>query len=253
MEWVLGAALVGLVFVYLAVRLGREAHRASRRFEAVTATQTTPCGHVAAMAGVGGGGGVATEGSGHTQCVGQARSGPQGLLTAPCSGTPCVWYRSVTTRTKRTYMRESGYQLETRVEAEDVSEAPFVLTDASGQVLVDPRGVDRDLLCRPGEEAYHRFDPDPKGDDPREGRDHREWLIVPDQELYVLGEAGTQDGWVTLGRPHRRGSRLVVSTRSEEELAASSRSAAATLRWLALGFAVAAVGLLAFAVLRIMG
>ena len=253
MEWVLGAALVGLIFVYLAARLGREARRASRRVQAMAATQTTPCGHVAALAVVGGSGGVATTGGDHTQCVGQARAGPHGLLTAPFSGTPCVWHRSVTARTKRRYVQESGYELVTRVEAEDLSEAPFVLADASGQVLIDPRGAENDLLCPIGEEACHRFDPDPKGHDPREGRDHREWLILPDQELYVLGEAGTRDGWVTLHRPHGRGSRLVISTGSEEELAATSRSAATTLRWLAIGFAVAAVLLLGFVVLQIMG
>jgi hypothetical protein len=235
-DWILGTGLAGVILLYVAIQLARGARRARRRLEAVTSTSTTPCSQVGAMAGPGAGGQ-------RVECVGAARPGPGGTITAPYSGRPCVWHRSVTTHTHWGKLRtEPETAMVTKVESDTASEWPFVLVDSSGQVLVDVAAADRELLCQVGAEEYHRFDQ--TGRDAEEGRHHREWLIAPDQSVYVLGEAGLRDGWPIIGQPRARGDRLVVTTRSQEELTSSSRSDARTLKMLAWVLGAVAVALL---------
>jgi hypothetical protein len=235
-DWILGTGLAGVILLYVAVRLAAGARRTRRRLEAVTSTETTPCSRVGAMAGAGAGGQ-------RVECVGVARPGPGGTITAPYSGRPCVWHRSVATHTYWGRLRtEPETAMVTKVESDVASEWPFALLDSSGQVLVDVAAADRDLLCQVGAEEYHRFDQ--TGRDAEEGRHHREWLIAPDQQVFVLGEAGLRDGWPIIGRPRARGDRMVVTTRSQEELASSSQSDARTLKMLAVALGVVAVGLL---------
>jgi hypothetical protein len=243
-NWILGTGLAGIILLYVAIRLAWGARRARRRFEAVTTTETTPCATVGALVSSGGGGG-------RLECVGQARPGPGGLLTAPYSGRPCVWHRSVTTHTYWGKLRtEPEYAMVTKVESDTASEWPFLLADSSGQVLVDVAAADREVLCQVGAEAYQRFDQ--TGRDTEEGREYREWLIAPDQEVYVLGEGEMRDGWPVIGRP-RRGGDLVVTTRSKEELAGSSESDTRTLLILAAVLGAVAVALLAATVVLITG
>lgn len=244
-DWILGTGLAGIILLYVSARLAWGARRTRRRLQAVTTTETTPCATVGALVGAGGGGG-------RVECVGRARPGPGGLLTAPYSGRPCVWHRSVTTHTYWGKLRtEPEYAMLTKVESDTASERPFVLADASGQVLVDVATADRELLCEVGAEAYHRFDQ--TGRDTEEGRDHREWLIAPEQEVYVLGEGNLRDGWPVIGRPRRGGDRLVVTTKSQEELTSSSEADTRTLLILAAVLGVVAVGLLVASVLLIAG
>jgi hypothetical protein len=244
MDWIIGTGLAGIVLLYVAVRLAWGARRTRRRLEAVTTTETTPCATVGALVSAGGGGRI--------QCVGQARPGPGGVITAPYSGRPCVWHRSVTTHTYWGKLRtEPEYAMVTKVESDTASEWPFVLADSSGQVLVDVAAADRDLLCEVGAEAYQRFDQ--TGRESQEGRDHREWLIAPEQEVYVLGEGGMRDGWPVIGRPRRGGDRLVVTTKTEEQLASSSRSDTKTLLILAAVLGGVAVALLVATVVMVAG
>jgi hypothetical protein len=250
--WTFGAALAGAVLLFAAARLGWQARRTGRRARVVAATPTTPCGHVGALlpAGVGAAGG-STDGP-ITECVGRARPGPEGLLTAPLSGQPCVWYRAATIRIEEKYVQEQGYQARSTLESESVSTAPFRLVDTSGEVLVDVQGIDHGELCTAEDESFHRFDADPRrfgrGE---EGRHHHEWLIAPDQQLYVLGSAQAQGGWVTLAAPRRGGTPLLVSRRSEAELLESTRSDTTILTALAVAFGVVAVGLLLYAFLQV--
>jgi hypothetical protein len=251
-EWTLGAGLAGAVLLFAALRLGWESFRTRRRVRAVRATATTPCGHVGALvpAGVGAAGTSSVEGP-TTECVGRARPGPEGVLTAPFSGEPCVWYRAATIRVEQKYLDEHGYEPRQTVESETASTAPFLLADSSGEVLVDVRGVDHAELCVPGQESFHRDDPDPRSHRREEGRHHHEWLIAPDEQLYVLGTPQLQGGWVTLARPRRGGLPLLVSQRSEDELLGSSSKDANTLTALALALGVVALGLLLFAVVQV--
>jgi hypothetical protein len=244
-NWILGTGLAGVILLYVAVRLAWGARRTRLRLEAVTTTETTPCATVGALVSAGAGGE-------RVECVGKARPGPGGVLAAPFSGRPCVWHRSVTTHTYWGKLRtEPDHAMVTKVEADTVSEWPFVLADSSGQVLVDVAAADRDLLCEVGAEAYQRFDQ--TGRDPGEGRDHREWLIAPEQEVYVLGEGEMRDGWPVISRARRGGDRLVVTTRSQEELASSSESDARTLSILAAVLGAVAVALLVATVVLLAG
>jgi hypothetical protein len=251
--WTFGAALAGVILLFVAMRLGWESWRTQRRVRTMAATPTTPCGHVGALIPAGVGARGSTADGPTTECVGRARPGPEGLLAAPFSGQPCVWYRAATIRTEDKYVQEQGYQARTTVESESVSTAPFQLVDASCEVLVDVRGIDHGELCIPGDESFHRYDPDPRrfgrGE---EGRHHHEWIISPDQQLYVLGAAQLQGGWVALARPRRGGLPLLVSRRTEDELFLASRSDATTLTALAGVLGVAALGLMLYAVVQVM-
>jgi hypothetical protein len=250
--WTFGAALAGLILLFAAVRLAWESRRTRGRVRTVAATPTTPCGHVGSLLPAGVGATGSKVDGPITECVGVARPGPDGLLAAPLSGRPCVWYRAATIRVEEKYAGEHGYEPRQKVESESASTAPFQLVDPSGEVLVDVRGVDHAELCIPGQESFHRFDPDParfgRG---QEGRHHHEWLIAPDQQLYVLGAAQLQGGWVTLARPRRGGAPLLVSRRSEEELLAASSSDARTLIGVAIGVGVLAIGLLLYAFVQL--
>jgi hypothetical protein len=242
-EWILGMGLTGVLLLYVAARLAWGARRARRRLEAVTSTSTTSCSQVGALAGTG-------EGGQRVECVGAARPGPGGTITAPYSGRPCVWHRSVTTHRYWGKLRtEPETAMVTKVESDTSSAWPILLVDSSGQVLVDVAGADRDLLCKAGFEDYHRFDQ--TGRSSEEGRHHHEWLIAPDQQVYVLGEAGLRDGWPIIARPRRGGGPLVVTTQSQEELTDTSRSDARTLRLLALALGGVAVALLVATVVLI--
>lgn len=189
------------------------------------------------------------------EVAGAATPGPRGPLTAPLSGTPCVWYRTRITRSYRKWERDSnGNRREvtgTNTVYERQSSDPFVISDVSGQVPLHPAdgrpdGAERvlsereyapgpmarkakgagarDLDAGPGRTRYHRYE---------------EWVIRPGTNLYVLGavrgSAGGADG-IAIRKP--RNSPFIISTRSERELRQALRTRSL------VGYALGAVTLI---------
>ena len=213
------------------------------RHQAFAGTERSGCGDLAQLAQ-----GVSAEagaGSFRQTCEvgGRAQPGPSGPLTAPMSGQQCVWYRAITTH-RSWKMVETGTGQNRRRErrensqvvSDEQSEAPLIVDDGTGQVLVDPRGADIDHP----EESFDRFEPD-TGDEHGGGTkfeafgisitsgpdggslgfQRQETIIRPGRELYVLGEARDSSGTLELGKP-QEGGRFVISGRTEEELTKSA-------------------------------
>lgn len=186
---------------------------------------------------------------------GAATPGPGGPLTAPLSGTPCVWYRTKVTRSYRKWETDSdGNRKEvtgTNVVYERHSDEPFGITDVSGRVPLEagdthPDGAERVLDRRenaPGplagrakEAGAHGLG---KGPGRTEGHRYEEWVIRPGTNLYVLGavrgSAGGADG-IAIRKP--RNSPFIISTRSERELRQALRTRSL------VGYALGAVTLI---------
>ena len=74
----------------------------------------------------------------------------------------------------------------------------------------------------------------------------RESLLPIDRRVYVLGEAVDSADGLAIQAPGERGKQFIVSTRSEEELVGSARSAT---QWLLIGAAASgALGVILVAV-----
>ncbi|RJL30848.1 GIDE domain-containing protein [Bailinhaonella thermotolerans] len=206
------------------------------RHRAMAAAPTIGCGDVRDVA----------DDTGAVTCEvkGTAGPGPGGLLKAPFSGTPCLWHRTVVKRRYRATERDSQGRSRTVTKSETVSDErsfePFRITDVSGEVLIYPEkaGVDRPT------ESVDRFErkaaePLPAdggfgeialaigarlldGDDTI-GFEYHEWILTEGTPVYALGAATrdlTRDAVAI--RPPARGP-YIISTRTEEQLAGSSR------------------------------
>ena len=249
--------IAGAVLLLVASGLaywGRSAQRSARR---MTATETLPCGDIAALAQ-----GVAGEvggGSFRQRCevVGTAEPGPGGALKAPESGQEVVWHRTEVTQTYWEMERTTrdGKTERRRVEKSEVvssitSTSPFSVRDDSGTVLIAPEGADVDAP----EHALDRFeragpesgsgglsgalvdlllDSDDSG---TIGFQHEEWVIRPGRRLYVMGEVSDSGGQLMFTDPAE--GKFQISTRSEEELV---KGAQRTAKLATAGAAVAGV------------
>jgi len=135
------------------------------------------------------------------QVAGHAAPGQQGLLTAPISGRPCVWYRVARSPFKDPSGTVGMHKYEAKVPAyvpsssapptqmstqrrfaqqiED-SHAPFVVVDDTGRVEIDPDEaiVDSDVVTT---NELRR------GDERRSIALVQEWIIPPDQQLTAYG------------------------------------------------------------------
>jgi hypothetical protein len=169
---------------------------------------------------------------GLVEISGQAQS-EEGLLSTPFSGLPCVFY---------SYAVEehvgSGKHARWETIAKGTSEQPFVVRDATGQVLVAPLGAE---LILPDERTYRN---DWLGELPsttiaglnRLGISTERWIgnktlrcreafIQPEEQVYVLGTAHEQQDaselvensarlYIGSSRDHE----FIISDRSEKDL-----------------------------------
>jgi hypothetical protein len=161
---------------------------------------------------------------------GQAAPGPQGLLTSPLSGTPCVWYRSVSTpfdeprrgafgsQPRRVSLPamvpSSGFPLHklSRHDMQiDCPDAPFAVVDGDDRIVVDPTEaiVDSDVV------TYTDY---------RRDKDGwvtallREWVLPAGQPVIAFGvPKGTSNTSVAALRPDGAGT-LIVATHTEQYL-----------------------------------
>ena len=90
-------------------------------------------------------------------------------LSAPHSGKPCVYYRH-----KLEERRGSGKERRWVTLSDDRAQLPFYCVDATGQILVDSSQADLYLSPQIAREGKLR---------------HTEWLICPEDRIYVLGPA----------------------------------------------------------------
>ena len=239
------AGVAGIVFGVLS----------QRRMGAMAQASTVGCVDLPQVAG---------EGEPVTlEVVGRAGAG-KGPLTAPFSGTRCVWYRTkVTHRYRERRRRGSGdseWVTKNDTIAEDASNEPISITDISGAVWVFPNGAkvigDHESLDR---FEHHRPGSGPPasgslgaralsmaGDllnrytDTTIGYRYEEWVLHEGTELYVLaGAKRDQNGTCWLERP--AGGPFLISTKSEKQLSGQARLGAVG------GYALGGVAVLASA------
>ncbi len=192
---------------------------ARSRLRSSTANPTVEASQVAALAAIG---------SERCEVTGIARAGSRGLLHAPISGVPCVWHR---VQIEALYS-DAGIDGEPHQLTEEVSDvasqAPILLEEEDGVVVVDMRNVIIDLADRTttvvDESALEGIElamsgARSQGDDTLYAR--TEWVITDGTKLFVSGRPVAMGDQVGLGQPER--GELVVSTRSDIELVNAAR------------------------------
>jgi LemA protein len=167
-------------------------------------------------------------------------------LVAPWSASECVWYRARHEREVAT-----GNNRRWKVETDESSSAPFWVEDASGRILVQPKGANVDAPCmhrrtqggRP--ERFSRLAALTPGvllgGLSLDAANHRtiEWQLRPGDPVYVLGDTRLRRDEVAL--EFFSGSRLLLIA-AGDDVQAEKRTR--LLSWILLLAAVAgAVGL----------
>ena len=115
---------------------------------------------------------VASAAQGYVELFGRSVPIPDSPVTAPLSGLPCCWY-SYTVESK-------GSDNKWKHEDSGESIAHFLLVDDTGEAVVSPDGAE---IC------YARSSTWTQGD-----RRYTEELLLPQGELYALGEFITAGG-----------------------------------------------------------
>jgi hypothetical protein len=237
--WVpLGGAVIGLLFLFLAIRAGRR-----RRLIADIPTVKT----TGVFIGL-----VELKGTAETETP----------LVSHLAGTTCVLYtwsveehwsrtvtETVTGKDGKTHTRtrtESGW----KTVASGGENPPFYLEDDAGIVKVVPEGAKVETVsvfsreCRPADPLYY-------GKGPRAAvahSDHRrrfsEQAIPLHAPIYVIGQARERQDVVAPEIVHDKGAPIfLISTRSEEKISSSLRIAA--IAWFIAGVAAVVLGSLA--------
>ncbi len=167
-------------------------------------------------------------------------------LSAELSGTPCLYYTMSVSRQyeeRRTVTDSEGRRrTETHrgseVVASNTRSVPFVLTDETGAITVDPSGAQ--FIA---EKTFEEFKPEPRqgasignfifniavsstGGRTTLGYTFTESAVPAGRPLYVLGEASDAGGSLSIRKPSEKGKRFIVSLKSEEELIDSAKGSA---------------------------
>lgn len=255
----------GIALIAAAIALYVLAQRSAAKARRITATQNlTPAELLALHRDVVGGADVAgafvqtADSSGTVRCAAP--------LTAPMSDTPCVYYRATVTaqieerrsETDSDGHRTTRWERDDRVVSDDERCTTFELCAADGAVAVSGEGAKFD---RPVQ-TVERFEPHHGGasgaisiggltfgaDQRILGYRHVEHVLPLGAQVFVHGSADDALGRLTF-RPDAGGS-LLVSTRSEEQLVAGAKQAAA---WQRIGAVCGAVGGVALTVAALAG
>lgn len=127
---------------------------------------------------------------GYVHLEGQAGPPPEGSMTAPLSGLPCVWWDyKIEQRQSTAANNRDNWHVVDRA----TSVAPFSLSDGGGECLVGPVGAD---VTPTSHETWYGDTPRPvclpgvsgRGWQPDRGYRYVERLICPGAHLTVLGE-----------------------------------------------------------------
>lgn len=179
-----------------------------KRYAAMFRTTTLTCAELT------GRGPMAVE----CEVTGTVGPSDEGLLTAPFSGTPCVWYRAEAKAKHRTSGNNTFFKERT--------DRPFALWDGTGTIEVQPDGSTVDGMTKsfdaklsPAEQGAL---PGPTGR-PEEYRHYHyeEWTLPPGAHLYARGKA-TFDGRRLVMRSPTEEPKVenpyLLSTRTEKQL-----------------------------------
>lgn len=115
---------------------------------------------------------VASAAQGYVELCGRGRNHPDFQVLSHLTGLPCIWYRYVVEQ------RTSNDKWK-RISSGRSSES-FMLHDGSGMCVVDP---DHAEVIPRRKEVWTR-----------DGYRYTEWLILPQETIYVLGEFSTLGG-----------------------------------------------------------
>lgn len=113
---------------------------------------------------------LASAAQGYVELIGRASALAGPPVVSPVSLQRCVWFRYIVE------CRQPGGRWMTQ--SSDVSDAGFILSDGSGECLVDPEGAEvlsTLKTCKVDEDTRYT-----------------EWLLLEHQPLYVLGEFHTR-------------------------------------------------------------
>lgn len=117
---------------------------------------------------------IGTAAQGYVELTGRAEVPGGTPLTSRLTNLPCVWFQY------EIYEKSSDDKWS--LQDSGVSDDPFVIRDASGQCVIDPEGA---------EVACSRKDTWTRGD-----TRYVEWLLLPRELIYALGD------FVTVGGPN---------------------------------------------------
>ncbi|WP_235736691.1 E3 ubiquitin ligase family protein [Nocardioides alcanivorans] len=201
---------------------------------------------------------------------GRTQPGPQGLLTAEISQTQCVWYQQKVTRRYKHVSRDSDGNRKTTTREEVVSQnqssAPFVLRDKDGEITVIPTdGVKQARKTMSEffkEEGARRsgatidfggfsFNVGSRDGDTI-GYKYEEWVLTPDTQVFVHGEASDRGGQLEIVSPAGK-EKMLITTKTEQELLESAETSHMWFRWGSFGsYAAGAVLLIVAVVLLVL-
>jgi hypothetical protein len=115
---------------------------------------------------------IASAAQGYIELFGRSALIPDAAVTAPCSALPCCWWSFCVER-------KTG---DDKWVQEDHGEsvAHFLLRDETGECVISPDGAE---VLYPRKSVWTQDD-----------RRFTEWLLLPDQPLYAIGEFTTSGG-----------------------------------------------------------
>jgi E3 Ubiquitin ligase len=253
--------IAGIVCLLVAGALGFFAWRQHERLRRMQSTETLTCAAIAERRAAA----VEAGGPGSFRLVcevsGVAAPGEGGALRGPESGSETVWHRvTLSEHCWDTDVDADGdkrRERKVRLLESEASDASFALDDGTGTILVATAAADVDEPSKTSDRfTEERTDvEDASGvagamqtvqrwTSSTIGFEYVEWAIRPGQRLFVVGEATDAGGRLEMAKP--ADGRLLISTRTEEQLQRSagrwSRGlgiAAAALAVIGLGLAIA--------------
>jgi hypothetical protein len=188
---------------------------------------------------------------------GTAQPGPKGILKAPFTGRPCVWYQVKASERRPAKNRDRGYDYRTIYQKK--SRRPFLVRDDSGTALIVPdvrEGAEQEIDAPV--QVLNDFIPADKvrsqeipvwygmnlrnrlsrGSGPQ-GFRFQEWILPVDQPVYVLGLAVGGTDVPTIRIPDD--GRSIVSTLTEGDLHRRSMVGFGIASAMTVGLAIATV------------
>jgi hypothetical protein len=155
--------------------------------------------------------------------------GADGVLVSAVGGDACIWHRHTVHRRQIRYRttgtRTSQRSSLPRLVADVASSEPFALRTALGRgpsIGIDPDGMQvhapiaRPVRVLPGLASEPFPDADVMMTPLQHRFTHREWILRPGAELFVLGQVQVAGARVQLRRPSRGPN--IISTRSATQL-----------------------------------
>lgn len=252
--WIVGAILIVVGIILFAIRTSH-----AKKLAQVLAVQTSTCAEAAERCTSASQMGATWSGD-QIEIKGVVE--PRESLTAELSGRECACYRCEVVREweeERTETDSEGKRRRrTHRGTDTVSKNevlnPFLVRDDTGTILVDPQGAKIDWVK--SVEKYERGDPEGGtlrlggfslniggltlgGGRRTVGYRYKEWILPPQQAVYILGGPSAQAGEPCIGRPTAKGSKFLISVKSEEELIRGARTA---ILWLTVASVLTALG-----------